>query len=195
MYSLATLMKQNGHDFIDILKVCCNNSLFSSFFEFCPSRLTPLIDRSISRVGSSRPSLHFSNSFPHYLSVSCSSKFTLGITTSRRSSSGGQSSKRRALDPSGPSPTSSTPTITAVAPHTWQRYVLFLLSRTFPSFYSQMLTPLQNIVLLHQYQRRSCAYFGIIASFRSGRIPVFTFKTHFGRPSEPLARAGPGEAR
>ena len=97
-------------------------------------RLTPLIHRSISRVGNSKPSLHSSSSFPpspRYLSVSCSSRFMLGISTSRRSSSGGRSLKRPVLDPSGQSPTSFTPTITAVAPHTWQRYVLFLFSRDF----------------------------------------------------------------
>jgi len=121
MYSLGTLMKQNGHDFIDILKVRCNRSstLYSAFHR--GRRLTPSIDRSISRVGNSKLSLHFSKSFPpslHYLSVSCSLKFMPGISTSQRSLSGGRSSKMRALGPSGPSPTLSTPTITAVAPHT-----------------------------------------------------------------------------
>jgi hypothetical protein len=36
MYSLATLMKQNGHDFIDILKVC-----FFPPFAFRSGRLIP----------------------------------------------------------------------------------------------------------------------------------------------------------
>jgi hypothetical protein len=44
MHSLGTLMKQNGHDFIDILKVRCNGSLTLFIIFALPSpyrRLTP----------------------------------------------------------------------------------------------------------------------------------------------------------
>lgn len=137
MHSLGTLMKQNGRNFIDVVKVRCNHSYI--FFDIClclpPWSTTDSIHSQVDIEGWEYQTLsallkQFRPS-PCYLSVSHSSKFARGISTSQCSSSGGWSSKRRVFGPSRPRRTSFTPTITAVASHTYHSYVLFVFFEGF----------------------------------------------------------------
>lgn len=159
MYSLATLMKQNGHDFIDILKVCCH-----SFTCVLPQPTDSPYEQvdiegwefqtlsALLKQFSSQPSLPFGqlqleihawhHDFPAFLKWWTE------------------------LEDAGLRPFWTEPNLIYAnynrggPPHLAEVRLVSVLA----GFLLALLTPWRNIVLLHQYQRQSCACFGIVAS-------------------------------